>query len=346
MARARTALATGGGCSRSQRVLAARADLSAAAYMQAPPGVGREGRGRVRGRVEAHGRRPRRPARDGPRPAPSTASAPPPCARSARPRCRRRGSSTTRASSTAGTRCRSPASSTWGRPAPPARRSTSAARSPRPAGEPAPAGPLALRPEIEALEGELLAAYRPPALDRPPPRLHRRELRAQGGPRARRGRASSTARSCATCRPSQRFAPLRAAAGRPTRPARGRRLRELEARLSGGGRRPQPRAGSSSSARRRRSAASPPGDGGRAGDRRRRRCPATSRPSSPRAPGAAAARAARHGHARPLAVHLKPLRSGRSAGPERRAGERRPASSSRTTATRRSRSASASRATR
>ena len=190
----------------------------------------------------------------------------------------------------------------------------------------------------------LLAAYRPPArstrtadfITASAALKEARELDAAG---LRYGALLRYLQASLALRPAP---PGRA---RPIPPGIAERLRELDVQLASGQRRPQPRA---ALPRERAGGAGgrlAPGRGHRRRDRRRRPAPLLRGPRA-RDARAAAGRAARHGHARPLALHLKPLRPGRSAGRERRAGSTTPGSSSRTTARRRWRSASASRATR
>ena len=159
MARARSALRDGRRLLALQRLAALEGNLAASLYVQARPAAAGD-----RTAFEAEWKRMGGVLHDrlaAPRGDALAAGAPPSCARSARPRCHRRGSTTTRASSTGGTPCPRPASSTSGRPRRRATSSTSAAPLGLDGEEPPPV--RALRAEIEALEGEVLAAYRPPA---------------------------------------------------------------------------------------------------------------------------------------------------------------------------------------
>ena len=177
--------------------------------------------------------------------------------------------------------------------------------------------------ELDALQDELLAAYRPPAsVDR-----HRefivassalkeaRELR-RGRLAARRAAALPAGGACASRRCARRR--RRAGCALPDK------LKALEARACARRRRPQPGPRPSSSAAQadlgRARDRRPRGDRGR---RRARSAAALLRRARARAAAAARGRAARHRHARPLALHLKPLRSSRSAGAERGAVVRR-----------------------
>ena len=309
--------------------------------MQAPAGGAGQGRGGVRGRVGAHGRRAARRSRtapagalDGVRPAAVRALG---RGRAAAGAGLLRREPRVRPEHPAGVRPLLPGIGPRGR------RGRGALPLALPAGRGE--GPRrALGPwrDRGARGG---AARRVPAaaLDRPPPGLHRRERDAEGGPRARRGR------------PRPRRAPALPAGGAALRAAAAGRAGSTAARV----------AERFASSRERLSAAdvdhslgrlfleraqealaaSPPGPAATAGRSPPTCCPATSRPSSPAAPS-------RPGRSRGS-------RSRSCAGPtpetsptrqvcwhRASCGSRRPASSSRTTATRRSRSASASRATR
>ena len=186
-----------------------------------------------------------------------------------------------------------------------------------PAVRPTPPPLRSLEPELESLEGELLDAYRPPAsIDKHAEFIaassmlkEARELDAAGlryGALLRYLQAAQRVSLLrGTVAPLARRGACHAAAGARRAPFRGRSRRFDRKIVPGVG------------AGRDRGRGSRGGRSGRGGDRRRRASPLLrrARARSARRPEAGARG---HGDARPLAVHLKSLRSGKFAGRERR----------------------------